>query len=126
LLVDWLGAPEQASLRHGFVEWLRRRLRHWVPDAVLPEMHDLQEMHDMAQNMAEIWKEQYRQRFLQEGRVEGRVGGRVEGELQVLSRLLVRRFGTLPESALIRLKRAQAEQLELWAERVLDADSLED
>lgn len=126
LLIDWLGAPEQDGLRRGFVEWLRRRLRHWVPDVVLPEMHDLQEVHDMAQNMAEIWKEQYRQRFLQEGRLEGRQEGRQEGEFGMLSRLLTRRFGVLPEAVVARMRSADSEQLELWGERVLDASSLDD
>ncbi|WP_236555923.1 DUF4351 domain-containing protein [Alcanivorax sp. S71-1-4] len=108
------------------MEWLRRRLRHWVPDVVLPEMHDLQEVHDMAQNMAEIWKEQYRQRFLQEGRLEGRQEGRQEGEFGMLSRLLTRRFGALPEAVVARMRSADSEQLELWGERVLDASSLDD
>jgi len=53
------------------VEWLRRRLHDGVPDTVLPAMHDLQDVHDMTQNMADIWKGQCRQRFHQEGRQEG-------------------------------------------------------
>ncbi|KAF0809854.1 putative transposase [Alcanivorax sp. S71-1-4] len=89
-------------------------------------MHDLQEVHDMAQNMAEIWKEQYRQRFLQEGRLEGRQEGRQEGEFGMLSRLLTRRFGALPEAVVARMRSADSEQLELWGERVLDASSLDD
>jgi hypothetical protein len=52
------------------------------------------------------------------------VEGRVEGEASVLSRLLARRFGPLPEWALARLRQADAAQLEVWTDKVLDAASL--
>lgn len=130
LLVDWLKAPDQASLRRAFVEWLRQRLRHWAPEAKIPEMHDLQEVHDMTQTMSDIWKEQYRQsarqEALQEGRQEGRREGRQEGEFSLLSRQLTRRFGPLPEATVNRLKHASLDELELWADRVLDAASLDE
>nr|WP_306799187.1 DUF4351 domain-containing protein [Alcanivorax quisquiliarum] len=153
LLVDWLKTPEQASLRRAFAEWLRRRLRHWVPEANISQMHDLQEVHDMTQSMVEIWKEKLREQVVQEvlqegrleglqegrqegrregrqegrreGRQEGRREGRQEGEFSLLLRQLTRRFGPLPDADIARLKRAGLDELELWADRVLDAASLE-
>ena len=89
-------------------------------------MHDLQEVHDMTQNMTEIWKEQYRQQALQECLQEGRQEGRQEGEFNLLSRLLTRRFGELPEAVVARLKSADSTLLELWGDRVLDASSLDE
>jgi predicted transposase/invertase (TIGR01784 family) len=61
-----------------------------------------------------------------EGRMEGKVEGRMEGEAAVLLRLLERKFRPLPESARQRVGSADAETLLLWAERVLDANSLEE
>ena len=44
----------------------------------------------------------------------------------VLERLLTRRFGPLPESLQVRLRSATTEQLEHWADQVLDAATIED
>jgi predicted transposase YdaD len=59
-----------------------------------------------------------------EGRVEGRVEGKIEGEADLLRRQLVKRFGPLPDAIQQRLDRATSEQLEIWAERILDASTL--
>jgi hypothetical protein len=48
-----------------------------------------------------------------------------KGEAAVLRRLLTRRFGPLPEWTEERLTQAEIPQLDTWADRVLDADSLE-
>jgi predicted transposase YdaD len=61
-----------------------------------------------------------------EGRMEGKVEGRMEGEAAVLLRLLERKFRPLPDSARQRVASADAETLLLWAERVLDANSLDE
>lgn len=50
--------------------------------------------------------------------------GRQEGLRTVLTRLLRRRFGELPAHVLAQIEAADANRLELWADRVLDADSL--
>jgi predicted transposase YdaD len=65
-----------------------------------------------------------RQEGRQEGRREGRQEGRRMGEALVLRRLLIRRFGPLPEWAELRIQQAPPERLEAWAERLLDAESL--
>lgn len=52
--------------------------------------------------------------------------GRQEGEVFVLTRLLTRRFGSLPGWVTERLAQASQEDLEQWVERVLDAQRLED
>ena len=44
----------------------------------------------------------------------------------VLKRLLTRRFGPLPAWAEQRLEQASRQELEGWAERVLEAPQLED
>jgi hypothetical protein len=49
-----------------------------------------------------------------------------EGEAAILLRLLERKFRPLPESARQRVAAADAETLLAWAERVLDAKSLDE
>jgi predicted transposase YdaD len=64
------------------------------------------------------------ERLLRRGRQEGRQ----EGRQVVLQRLLGKRFGTdiLDIRIQERLRTATPEQLDLWAERILDATTLED
>ncbi len=60
-----------------------------------------------------------------EGRTEGRTEGRAEGEARVLRRQLTRRFGPLPAWVEAKLTTAGSDQLEAWADRVLEATTLE-
>lgn len=46
------------------------------------------------------------------------------GEAAVLKRLLTRRFGPLSEDVSVRLSTATLDQLDLWADRILDAQTL--
>ncbi|MGF1615665.1 MAG: transposase, partial [Gammaproteobacteria bacterium] len=93
----------------------------------------------------EQWKqaglEQGRQEGREEGRQEGRQEGRLEGfqegrqegveqgtrrgELALLKRLLVHRFGPLPDWVEVKLEGADTAALEGWAERILEAQELE-
>ena len=60
------------------------------------------------------------------GRQEGRQEGKALGAARVLTSLLDRRFGDLPAWAHSRLKDADADTLEQWSLRVLDAARLEE
>jgi predicted transposase YdaD len=72
------------------------------------------------------------ERLRKEGRIEGKIEGKMEGEVlgrhAVLKRQLGKRFGKdiLDIRIQVRLRKATAEQLDLWAERILDAHTLED
>jgi len=61
---------------------------------------------------------------LQQGIQQGMQQGMQQGEIAVMKRLLHRRFGELPEEVELRLHKATLEQLEVWADRVLDAQTL--
>jgi predicted transposase/invertase (TIGR01784 family) len=63
---------------------------------------------------------------LEQGKLEGKLEGRLEGEAAILERQLVKRFGPLGDETSARLKGATVEQLERWAERILDAPNLDD
>jgi hypothetical protein len=52
--------------------------------------------------------------------------GRAEGEINLLARQLERRFGPLPNSVKKLLGQAEAETVEQWGLRLMDAHSIED
>jgi hypothetical protein len=62
---------------------------------------------------------------LEQGRQQGLHQGKLEGVAAVLERLLTKRFGSLSEEVRSRLHTASLEQLDTWAERILDAPTLE-
>ena len=78
--------------------------------------------------LAERLRSEGRQEGRQEGREEGMMEGEVLGRYSVLQRQIAKRFGVdfLDIRTQERLRTAKAEQLDLWAERILDARSIED
>ena len=56
-------------------------------------------------------------------RNDGMRRGRVEGMRAVLERQMRRRFGPLADEVAAKLDQASADELETWAENVLDADT---
>ena len=121
------------SLRRALTVWIRRvLLGRLIPQEPLPELNDLEEVEAMLAERVTEWT----QKWKMEGRVEGRMEGRMEGEAQgeargrnaILSRQLSKRFGlnTLDIRMQERLRNATPEQLDRWAERILDAKTLEE
>jgi Domain of unknown function (DUF4351) len=51
--------------------------------------------------------------------------GKAEGEAKILTRLLERRFGTLPDPLRHRILAADAGSIETWVERAFDAPDLQ-
>ena len=82
----------------------------------------------LTDNQLQQWQQQYPEEsttmtgFAQRYRDEGRQ----EGERRVLERQLQRRFGALSAKNTERLTEASMEDLETWAENVLDAQTLDD
>ena len=74
----------------------------------------------------ELKQTRFYQEVFAEGRIEGRVEGEARGEARLLRKLLMRRFGSLPDWVELRLTETEPAQLETWGERVLEAQSLED
>jgi len=74
--------------------------------------------------MIETNMERIRANLIAEGMMMGRQEGRQEGEFLLFERLLARRFGPLGDDIRHRLQSATPEQLETWADRMLDAPSL--
>ena len=76
--------------------------------------------------IADEWIREGEQKGLLQGISQGITQGISQGELAVLRRLMTRRFGPLPLWAEAKLNQAGQAQLEIWADRVLDATTLED
>ena len=115
----WLKRPEQNTLRRAVKEWLIRMLKRRLPDIEVNEVHSLTEIEKMlARDWSEKWKDQ--------GRVEGEQIGIAKGEILLLRKLLMKRWGNLPDWVEQKLNHANSEQLEAWGEKLLDADSLEE
>jgi hypothetical protein len=66
------------------------------------------------------------ERLLSEGMQKGRREGRQEGEANILTRQLTRRFGPLDAAILQRLQHADPGDLELWADNIFDAKTLDE
>ena len=65
-----------------------------------------------------------REEGLAEGRAEGRIEGRIEGKAALLQRMLTHRFGELEPRHQERLLSASTEEIERWADALLEADSI--
>ena len=126
-LIEWLKTPEQASLNRAFAHWVTRvLLPARLPGVHIPNVGELNEVRVMLSEQLKTWPEMWMEQGLKKGLQEGRQEGRQEGEVSILKRQLNRKFGVLPIWAETRLANADIATLELWAERVLTAGSLEE
>ena len=64
-------------------------------------------------------------RGLAEGEARGLAEGEARGEAKSLMRLLVKRFGPLPEPVVAQIAAGSIEELDRWVDRVLDATDLD-
>ncbi|WP_277621764.1 DUF4351 domain-containing protein [Kineobactrum sediminis] len=94
--------------------WLKRHLQQLGAHIDLEKLNSLVEERDMLAENLEHWAKIERQE------------GRLEGERRVLQRQLVRRFGELPAWAAEKLEAASAEQLDIWADDILAAQTLDE
>ncbi len=118
-LIRWLKAPGQDSLRRAFIVWVHRvLLPARLPGVELSPVNDLLELDTMLAERVKEWTREWENKGLQKGRQEG--------EALLLRRLLARRFGELPAWVDTRLGAASSDELEHWADRVLEAPTLED
>ena len=68
----------------------------------------------------------FERKAMEKGVLLGEEKGFEKGSLSILLKLLSRRFGELDPSVLDKLQTASPEQLERWAENILDAETLEE
>jgi hypothetical protein len=112
-VLDWMmRLPEQ----------LKRSLWHNIE--VLEEQEKMRYVTSVEQIGIEKGLLQGMQQGMQRGLMQGRLEGEQSGEAKALRRLLQKRFGPLSDDVLARLQAASIDELELWLDRALDADSL--
>jgi hypothetical protein len=70
---------------------------------------------------AEEWKAE----GIQIGQAMGKAEGKAEGKADLLLRQLRRRFDPLPETVMAKVRNASEDQLNEWAENILDAPTLD-
>jgi len=112
-LAETLRSPELKPLRRALNAWIKSLLLRYATDSTITDtvsnISDIFTEADMAEAVYNNdWVDSYRQ----------------EGEVKLLVRLLAHRFGPLPKWAETRVNKAKSEQLEKWADAVLDASSL--
>ncbi|MEX0584910.1 MAG: DUF4351 domain-containing protein, partial [Natronospirillum sp.] len=115
--------PEQRSVRRAFLVWLKQVfLPGRLPGVEFDQMQELHEVQAMLAERVKDWTHTWEQQGIQKGRLEGRL----EGEAMLLKKQLTRRFGELPADMEQRLTNATSEELEAWAENILDAQTLDE
>ncbi len=98
-----------------FLEWMVA-LPESVSDYYDEQLETLQEETTMT----------YISSFERKAMEKGVAQGVAQGSLSILLKQLNHRFGELDQAALEKLREASPEQLERWAENVLDARTLEE
>ncbi len=128
-----LGERKYQPLRRAFTVWIHRvLLNRLMPEEPLPELNNLEEMEAMLAERVTEWTQKWKLEGLREGLREGEAKGEARGEAKgrsaILNRLLSKRFGQgiLDIRVQERLRTATPEQLDLWAERILDAKTIDD
>ena len=126
-LVTWFADAPQASLMRSVEVWLECLAKRRGEPASFT-FDSAKEFTDMGRKYA-TWAEEFEDIGFQRGTEKGREEGRTEGQLSalrgVLTHLLCKRFGRLPEPAAQRIGQANPAQLEHWCERSLDAPGLD-
>lgn len=79
----------------------------------------------MLANRIDEWERQITDKAMQVGRSEGIEQGVVQGEQKVISRLLTKKFGELPDWTVEKLQPATSQELEKYEDNFLDAETLE-
>lgn len=115
LLTKELGPP---TLREASAVWLASVLRPLVPPGVeFSEVRDLKDAKAMLEHAVLEWRDSWIE--------EGRQKGLQEGEARMLLRQLQKKFGSISSEIEGRVTTASTEQLFEWADRVLEAETLD-
>lgn len=101
-------APD--TLRRAFVVWLERVVLARVPPELRAEVAKLWEKPTMLSETIDRWEAEWLR----------------DGVMRVVTRLLRKRFGELPESVQACLTNADVNQIELWGDQLLDGGTLDE
>jgi predicted transposase YdaD len=131
--ISRLLATEQGRLGLSGIVWYIESVhpkldRHLIIDRLRPVVPPeiAKTMDSYEKTLERMYIEKFTRLAREEGVQEGHKEGRKEGQQELLLRQLTRRFGALPEAVTAQVMNADREELERWADRILDAASLDD
>ena len=113
-------SPFKQTIDRAVMQWMQYRVNAKMPGLVIPSVDELLKRSDMLEENIGKW----RAKAVAEGMLLGKLEGRLEGGTTLLEHQLMKRFGPISVSTHARLKAATEDQLQTWAERILDAHSL--
>lgn len=117
--------PQRVRLDPVLVRWFKRFAYENQLELDVDTLNKLEEVPPIMASRVQQWFAEWKQQGLEEGRNEGRAKGLAEGRSVTLRTLLTLKFGDLPAPYQQRIEQARDEELELWTERILFADSLD-
>jgi flagellar biosynthesis/type III secretory pathway protein FliH len=118
-----LQGPNFDSLRRAFHIWIQRVLIQRVAKDDQPvEFNNLEEIQSMLEETVHRWTIEWKE----EGRQEGRQEGQHEERELMLTKVLHKRLGDIPQNLQTLIKGASLEDLDRWFDLALDAKRLED
>ena len=129
-LVAMVSGREDQGLEAAFVVCINEVIfRRLTPSgSKRPRISQLVEVPSMLEQRIIRWTQDWERQGWKKGRKEGLREGRKkglrEGEAEVVLRQMESKHGPLPARAMERVRSADAEQLLVWAERILTAGSL--
>ena len=95
------------------VDWLMK-LPTWLETKIFQEIESIERREDM--RYINSVQRMYMEKF--------RAEGVLTGEVKVLKKLLEKRFGSLPTWAIDKLENAAEQELDIWSESILTAETL--
>jgi hypothetical protein len=107
-LTDLLDCVGQASLRRAFAVWMDKVLLARLSGERMNAINELWEKQSMLSERVIVWEQELMQK----------------AEANLLTRLLRKRFGEMPDSVRARLSEATPDELVCWSERLLEVESL--
>jgi len=135
-IIEMRKAERLGGIQSGLAAWLSF-FEHWQEETTMtqiayaPVQQALERLKDFSADEETRIQAFVRERALRDEiserraeRAKGEIEGRQKEAVNILQRLLRRRFGDLPEASSARLQAASLEQLEHWTDAVLDATSL--
>ena len=115
---------EENKMMSQFAQDIEKRVRQEVLQEGNKMMSQFAE--DIKRQVARDIEKKVRREVLQEGIQQGILEGEAKGEAKLLIRQLSRRFRPLPDRISERVYAADPDVIEIWADRVLEAKSLDD
>lgn len=122
-LLTWFNDAPQASLMRSVEVWLACLAKRRGEPASFT-FDSAEELTDMGRKYA-TWAEEFEDIGFQKGNEQGKLEGQLSALREVLTNLLRKRFGELPEPAGQRIGQAGQAELQRWCERSIDAPGLD-